>query len=55
MWDSHFRVGGAVGSDLRLDDCPKSTSEVNKDCMAASMLFHVTSRASGYFENVWVW
>lgn len=55
MWDSHFRVGGAVGSDLRLDDCPKSTGAAKKDCIAASMLFHVTSRGSGYFENVWVW
>ncbi|KAF6810927.1 glucan 1,3-beta-glucosidase [Colletotrichum plurivorum] len=55
MWDSHFQVGGAVGSDLRLDDCPKSTGAAKKDCIAASMLFHVTSRGSGYFENVWVW
>lgn len=23
--------------------------------MAASLLFHVTSKSSGYFENVWVW
>ena len=55
MWDSHFRVGGAYGTDLQLSDCPKLTGSVNKNCMAASLLFHVTSSASGYFENVWAW
>lgn len=55
MWDSHFRVGGAEGTDLQLADCPTGTSSVNEDCMAASMLMHITSSASGYFENVWAW
>ncbi|KAB5566246.1 exo-1,3-beta-D-glucanase [Coniochaeta sp. 2T2.1] len=53
MWDSHFRVGGAYGSDLTVNDCPKS--RYNENCIAASLLFHVTSKASGYFENTWVW
>ncbi|KAJ5638651.1 pectin lyase-like protein [Penicillium herquei] len=55
MWDSHFRVGGANGTDLQTGDCPKLSGSVNKDCMAASMLLHVTSTASGYFENIWAW
>lgn len=55
MWDCHFRVGGAYGTDLQMDNCPKSSESVNKDCMAASLLLHVTQTASGYFENVWVW
>lgn len=55
IWDSHFRVGGAVGSDLRLSDCPKLTGSVNAKCKAASMLLHLTSESSGYFENVWAW
>lgn len=55
MWDSHFRVGGAAGTNLQLSNCPAGASSVNKNCMAASMLFHVTSKASGYFENVWAW
>lgn len=54
MWDCHFRVGGATGTDLQLGDCPKGTS-VNTDCMAATMLLHVTETGSGYFENVWAW
>ncbi|KAK4040087.1 pectate lyase superfamily protein-domain-containing protein [Parachaetomium inaequale] len=53
MWDSHFRVGGATGSDLTVKECPKL--QYNEKCIAASLLFHVTSKASGYFENVWVW
>lgn len=55
MWDSHFRIGGAAGTDLQLDDCPKSAAEANKNCMAATMLLHVTPTASGYFENLWAW
>lgn len=53
MWDSHFRVGGAKGSDLTINECPKLS--YNEKCIAASLLFHVTAKASGYFENVWVW
>lgn len=55
MWDSHFRVGGAAGTNLQLSDCPAGASSVNRNCMAASLLLHVTSQASGYFENVWAW
>lgn len=55
MWDSHFRIGGAVGSDLQLSNCPKSTGSINPKCKAASMLLHLTSESSGYFENVWAW
>jgi hypothetical protein len=55
MWDSHFRVGGAKGSDLQISDCPAAATSINTDCMAASLLMHITSSASGYFENVWAW
>lgn len=54
MWDTHVRVGGAQGSDLDLATCPK-LSGLNDRCICASLLFHVTKQASGYFENVWVW
>ncbi|XXG95201.1 hypothetical protein Hte_001461 [Hypoxylon texense] len=53
MWDSHVRVGGALGSDLDIETCPKFG--YNDNCICASLLFHVTSQASGYFENVWIW
>ncbi|KAH8896104.1 hypothetical protein GQ53DRAFT_819250 [Thozetella sp. PMI_491] len=55
MWDSHVRVGGAAGSDLQVANCPKLTGSVNPRCIATSILVHVTSKASGYFENTWFW
>ncbi|RHZ61554.1 hypothetical protein CDV55_100232, partial [Aspergillus turcosus] len=54
MWDSHFRVGGAEGTNLQLEDCP-ARSDVKTNCMAASLLLHLTTDSSGYFDNVWVW
>ncbi|OBT86923.1 hypothetical protein VE02_04416 [Pseudogymnoascus sp. 03VT05] len=53
MWDSHFRVGGALGSDLDFATCPKFSSK--DECIAASLMFHVTPQGNGYFENVWAW
>jgi hypothetical protein len=54
MWDTHFRVGGAIGSNLQAADCPASGS-VDANCIAASLLMHIPAYASGYFENVWAW
>ncbi|KAK8059107.1 glucan 1-3-beta-glucosidase [Apiospora saccharicola] len=54
MWDSHFRVGGATGTDLDVEHCPK-TGGNERQCIAASLMFHATPQASGYFENVWAW
>ncbi|OAQ96933.1 hypothetical protein LLEC1_04234, partial [Akanthomyces lecanii] len=53
MWDSHFRVGGALGTDLDLATCPRFSN--NAACVAASLLFRITPQANGYFENVWAW
>ncbi|EEH35016.2 glucan 1,3-beta-glucosidase [Paracoccidioides lutzii Pb01] len=53
MWDSHVRVGGALGTDLDVKTCPKFG--FSDACICASLLFHVTPQASGYFENVWIW
>ncbi|KAH8671422.1 pectate lyase superfamily protein-domain-containing protein [Xylariales sp. PMI_506] len=55
MWDCHFRIGGATGSDLQFSECPKLSTGVNLECMAASMLLHLTPSSSGYFENLWAW
>ncbi|KAF2272061.1 pectin lyase-like protein [Westerdykella ornata] len=55
MWDAHFRVGGAAGSELQYANCPREDTTVNPDCISAATLMHITSSASGYFENVWVW
>lgn len=53
MWDTHFRVGGGDGTDLDMDTCPKFSD--NSQCIAASLLLHITPQSNGYFENVWVW
>ena len=53
MWDSHFRVGGALGSNLQAANCP--TTSTSTSCIAASLLLHVTKSGNGYFENVWAW
>jgi len=42
-----------IGSDLDEPTCPKNG--FNDQCIAASLMFHVTPQASGYFENVWAW
>ncbi|RSL41294.1 hypothetical protein CEP53_012846 [Fusarium sp. AF-6] len=55
LWDTHFRVGGAAGTDLTVKDCPKLSGKVNKNCVAASLMLHLTPDSSGYLENVWMW
>jgi hypothetical protein len=53
--DSHIRVGGAKGSNLQREQCPKLTGKINPSCKAASLLLHMTPGSTGYLENVWVW
>ncbi|KAK8070332.1 glycoside hydrolase family 55 protein [Apiospora phragmitis] len=55
MWDTHFRIGGAKGSHLTAADCPKLTGSVNPNCVAGSMMLHLTESSSAYLENVWAW
>ncbi|KAL4875747.1 pectate lyase superfamily protein-domain-containing protein [Aspergillus karnatakaensis] len=55
MWDSHIRIGGAAGSKLQKQQCPKNTGRVNPDCIAASLLLHLTPSSTPYLENIWVW
>lgn len=53
--DSHFRVGGATGTDLQSENCAKQSGSVNPACKAASLMLHMTAQSSAYLENVWVW
>ncbi|KAK8143433.1 hypothetical protein G3M48_007257 [Beauveria asiatica] len=55
MWDCHFRVGGATGTDLRKADCPKLSGSVNSKCIAGAIMLVKTNKGSGYFENMWAW
>ncbi|KAI1452083.1 glycoside hydrolase family 55 protein [Annulohypoxylon moriforme] len=55
LWDCHARIGGATGTELTPAECPPVTSGVDQGCSAASLMFHLTSSGSGYFENMWLW
>ncbi|KAK6519188.1 hypothetical protein TWF281_003877 [Arthrobotrys megalospora] len=55
LWDSHWRVGGSIGTNLQKAQCPKLTGQINPNCMAGSLLLHLTPTSSGYFENAWIW
>ncbi|KIM96238.1 glycoside hydrolase family 55 protein, partial [Oidiodendron maius Zn] len=54
IWDSHFRVGGAYGTELQVAQCPM-TEPIQTGCIAASMMLHITPSSNGYFENMWAW
>ncbi|KAF3386940.1 Glucan 1,3-beta-glucosidase [Penicillium rolfsii] len=51
--DSHFRIGGAIGSGLQAADCLKESGTVNKRCIAAALVLRLTQSSSAYLENVW--
>jgi hypothetical protein len=55
LWDCHARIGGATGTQLTPAECPASTSGTDAGCSAASLMMRLTSHASGYFENMWLW
>ncbi|EAW11685.1 putative exo-beta-1,3-glucanase [Aspergillus clavatus NRRL 1] len=50
FWNTHFRIGGAVGSKVQTN-CYKTPDE----CKAAWGLMHLTSSSSAYIENMWGW
>ncbi|TFK54506.1 exo-beta-1,3-glucanase [Heliocybe sulcata] len=54
MWDSHIRLGGAVGTNLQESQCTKQTS-TGSNCFAAFAALHLTSASSAYLEGTWVW
>lgn len=53
--DTHIRVGGAIGSGLQKTQCPKLTGSINPNCIAASLLMHLTPKSSAYIANSWIW
>ena len=58
MWDVHFRVGGSDGTDLQSNTCAKSPTTTNTpaaDCFGSFLMVHITSSASVYMENNWMW
>ncbi|GLI71866.1 hypothetical protein PoHVEF18_000033 [Penicillium ochrochloron] len=58
MWDVHIRIGGAAGTGLQSDTCPKTPANQTTpkaECIAAFLLLHITEKASAYIENSWMW
>lgn len=55
LWDCHARIGGAMGSMLTPAECPASTTGTDSGCSAAILMMHITSGASGFFDNMWLW
>lgn len=58
MWDVHIRVGGFTGSQLQIEQCPKTPDQdvVYSGCIAAYLGMHITeSAAELYLENNWFW
>ncbi|WFD32996.1 hypothetical protein MSPP1_004053 [Malassezia sp. CBS 17886] len=54
MFDTHIRIGGFRGSNLEMRQCDK-TKPLDALPRASFLSLHVTTAASGYFQNVWVW
>lgn len=54
MWDTHFRVGGAIGTELQVAQCPPQPI-IPAACIGAAIMMHITPSSNGYFENVWAW
>jgi hypothetical protein len=54
MWDSHFRIGGAAGTNLQSAQCP-SGQAYTAACQGAYMHMQLTASSSAYLENVWAW
>ena len=49
-WNTHFRVGGALGSKVET-----GCQDGNNPCKAAFLLLHLTESASMYIEDMWGW
>jgi len=55
LWDVHFRVGGAKGTELQSYDCSKSGPTGKPECFGAFLMLHLAPTSSAYLENVWAW
>ncbi|KAF2420739.1 pectin lyase-like protein [Tothia fuscella] len=55
IWDTIVRVGGAMGTGLTETTCHQFGKQQKEKCMASTIMLHVTTQASIYMENVWLW
>ena len=54
LWDVHFRIGGAKGTDLQSGNCGKGSAQ-KPQCMGAHTMLHIAQTGSAYLENIWAW
>ncbi|KAH0580279.1 hypothetical protein H2248_001793 [Termitomyces sp. 'cryptogamus'] len=54
-WDTHIRLGGALGTNLEVQQCPSSGSGVDDGCYAAFLALHIQPSATAYLEGLWAW
>lgn len=55
LWDVHVRLGGFKGTNMDVSNCQAGTSHSTTACTAAFAGLQITSTATGYFENAWIW
>ncbi|KAF8595384.1 exo-beta-1,3-glucanase [Ceratobasidium sp. AG-I] len=55
MWDVHVRLGGFKGTGLDVSTCLAGSTHSTEGCTAAFLGVHITSQASAYLENAWIW
>ena len=57
VWDVHFRIGGADGTEMNPSTCPQSaTRRTHPQCEGVFALIHLGSSSGGvYIENMWGW
>ncbi|CAF3843762.1 unnamed protein product [Adineta steineri] len=56
LWSTHFRTGGARGTNQTPLNCLKITGASKRpECQDTFLQLHITSQTSLYMENVWPW
>ena len=56
LWSTHFRTGGAKGTNQSPTNCLKLSGAFRKpECQGAFLQLHITPPTSLYMENVWLW
>ena len=56
LWSTHFRTGGASGTNQTPTNCLKLSGVYRKpECRGAFLQLHITPPTSLYMENVWLW
>jgi hypothetical protein len=56
LWSTHFRTGGAKGTNQSTSNCLKLTEAIKRpECQGAFLQMHITPLSSLYMENTWLW